>query len=158
MKDSTILALSASMGALAGIRSIVPPAILSHAASRNLLNLRGTPLSRLRRSPAVRIATGLAIAELVMDKLPFMPSRLHPGALAGRAASGALCGAAIAAAERGPIIAAAAIGAGAAIGGSYAGYHLRKLLDRKLPDPVSAIIGDVVTVASGAAIVDRLAA
>jgi uncharacterized membrane protein len=158
MKDSTVLALAASMGALAGLRSIVPPAILTHAASRNLINLRGTPLSRLRGSKAVKIATALAVGEMVADKLPFAPSRLKPGPLAARAISGALCGAAIAASERGPIVAAAAIGAGAAIGGSFAGYHLRQLLNRKLPDTVSALIGDAVTVASGAAIIDRLAA
>lgn len=158
MKNSTILALSAGMGALAGLRSVIPPAILIHAANRNLINLRGTPLGMLRTSKAAKIATGLAIAELVSHKLPFTPSRLHPGQLAGRAAAGALCGAIIALSERGPIDKAVMIGAGAAVGGAFAGRYLRALLDRKLPGPVSALIGDAVTVGGGTAIIDRIAA
>ena len=43
------------------------------------------------------------------------------------------------------------LGASAAVGAAYGGYHLRKLADEKLslPDPVIALVEDAIAVGIG---------
>jgi uncharacterized membrane protein len=161
MSANRTLALAAGLGALAGLRTFTPPSIVSQAARRNLLPLRHSPLKFLRSAASANTFAALAAGELVGDKLPFMPSRLEPGGLAGRMATGALCGAAMVAASRnrngGAIATGAALGAVAAIAGAFAGYHLRRQLGQKLdiPDPAIAVIEDMVALGGSIALVRR---
>jgi uncharacterized membrane protein len=84
------------LGAVAGVRSMSAPALLSRAASRgNIEGIEDTPFAFLASSRAARILTVLAVGEALADKLPFSPDRISPPGLIGRMASGGLVGAAL---------------------------------------------------------------
>ncbi len=145
MKD---LHPAAAIGAVSGLRAFTAPAAVSRAASRGLLDME-TPALEWMKSPLTsKILLGLAVAELVSDKLPFTPSRLQPGSLAARLVSGALCGAAVNAARKRPVVVGALVGATAALGAAFAGYHARQALTAHgdLPDMVVALVEDGVAV------------
>ena len=80
---------------VAGSRTFTPLAVVSWAARLQWLNLSGTPLAFLGHLVAPLILTVLAIAELVVDKLPNTPSRKAARGFSARVVSGALCGAAL---------------------------------------------------------------
>ena len=101
-----------------------------------------------RRWGSPKLANGAAIAaagEYIADKLPFVPARVKPAALAGRMIFGAICGALVAK-HRGEApavgIVAGVIGATAA---SYAGYYARKKFsERGVPDFAMALVEDAL--------------
>jgi uncharacterized membrane protein len=156
MKFST-LALAAGMGALSGLRTFTPPAVVSHLGLVPRLPRRWR---WLRSSRAAKVIAGLAVSELVGDKLPWTPSRLETGALIARASSGAAVGAVIAAADggRGRTIATGAVlGGMAAVAAAFAGYHLRRRLGEELsvPDPAIAAVEDAIAIGGAFAIAKR---
>jgi uncharacterized membrane protein len=174
MNSRESLAFSAVIGALAGLRAFTPPAILSQAARHNLIGLRRSRLRLLRSPVAANILTSLAIGELVGDKLPFTPSRLAIPSLPVRAASGALCGSVISGAGRkgrlftskscrgkscSPLAMGAIVGALGAIGGAFAGFHLRREIKEHfgVPDPAIAVVEDLLTIAGAVTIVSKKA-
>jgi uncharacterized membrane protein len=128
-----------ALGALAGLRSMLPLALVS----RRLAARRPRPagLRALLGSRPVPVGLALAAAgELVADKTALVPARTQPLPLAGRL----LAGAVVAAAARGPATSAAGAalaGALGALAGSFGGYHLRRaggrLLDRDWPAAVA---------------------
>ncbi len=150
---TTTYARVAALGFVAGLRSMMPFAILSRAyetdgAAHDALP---SPL-RLLDSGAVRALTTVAAAgEVVGDKLPMVPSRLQPGPLAGRVIVGALAGATLS--HRTPLTLAvgAALGAAAAGAGSAAGYYARKALGdaTSVPDPAWAVLEDGLALGLG---------
>ena len=120
-------ACEAAIGAVSGLRSMTGPAIIAEAAKRNILNLKGTPLAWLATNTAARASTVLAVAELIADKLPFVPARTKAPSLVSRFITGAVCGMALAGRrKRSEQIMGAIVGGTAAIAGAYAGYHFRK--------------------------------
>jgi uncharacterized membrane protein len=141
------------MGAIAGMRSMTAPAILSTELSNAPSDaLKHSPLRYLQHGP---VATGLklmAASELVGDKLPGMPDRISPPILLSRAASGALVGATIFTTHRGKWLKGAAIGATAAVAATYGSFYLRMLLNKYAPNAFSGALEDAVTLASGVAI------
>jgi len=143
---------AASLGAIAGLRSLAAPALLSRHARRNKgINLDGTPFAWLA-SPAA--ATGISLlagGEVLGDKAPFMPARTSPPALLGRAGAGALVGAAVFAADDKPIAIGVVVGVVAAVAATFAAYHLRKLAGEKsgLPDPIFGLVEDAIVAGSG---------
>ncbi len=146
-----VLGRTLGLGAVAGVRSMSAPALLSRSASRgDIGNIEGTPFAFLASPRTARILTVLAIGEALADKLPFSPNRISAPGLIGRMASGALVGAALfAAAER-----RAAIGAGlgllAAAAASYPSYYLRVKTQEKLGAPNWAVGLVEDTLAEGA--------
>jgi uncharacterized membrane protein len=103
---------------------------------------------------AADIMTGLALAELVVDKLPSTPDRIAPFPLAARAVSGAVVGAAVCSArgkDPGP---GAVVGALAAIGAAFVGFALRRALtrDAKVPGLLAALVEDALTVGIAVAV------
>ena len=162
MNSFNTLALAAGIGALAGLRTFAPPAVVSQAARHSLIPLRRSRLHFLRSSAAANITAALAIGELVADKLPAMPSRLKAGALIARAASGAICGSAIASGRRAPaktVAAGGVLGGLTAIAGASVGYHVRRQLGMKLnvPDPAVAVVEDMLAIGGAVVIVSRCA-
>lgn len=134
---------AALLGFDTGLRSMTPLAVLAlrqPSAPRIAGWKRWFPL-RHGWSRAALVAAGAG--ELVADKLPTTPSRLEPGALAGRAVLGGIAGLAIASSRHGAGAGLAGIATGTlgAIAGSYAGYHARKGITEQtgLPDVVVAI-------------------
>jgi uncharacterized membrane protein len=155
MNTPKVLALSAAVGALAGLRAFTPPAVLSHAVRRNVL-LRRSPLKLLATARLSKGLTSMAAGELVTDKLPFTPSRLKSGPLAARMASGAVCGTALCISARESVGKGAALGAVGALAGALAGYHLRQRLDREMPDFTVALVEDAIAVGGSIAVVYAL--
>jgi uncharacterized membrane protein len=132
------------------MRSQLPLALLSLAARQ-----RGGDQQRLPEiltSPKVTaLLLASAAGELVVDKLPFTPSRLMTGSLVVRAGVGALAGALLCRRSGLQPLRGSAIGAAGALAGSYAGYHVRAGLVAAtgLPDPLIAVLEDVAAVAIG---------
>jgi len=152
---------SATLGFVGGLRSMTPFAALSllRSGSDETSASPAHPLQYLD-TPAARIITGiLALGEIFGDKLPFVPSRVSPGPLAGRVIVGALIGWAVCRqAEQSPILG-AVLGAVGAASGSAAGYYARTWLGKvtKLPGPVLGIFEDVLAFGVGALIARKTA-
>lgn len=157
-KDITTLAFAAGMGAIAGMRSMAAPALLSRRLVRT--KRPGEWLRRRARFSAVRLldsrrsATGLtalAAGEMVADKVLVVPRRTKLFPLTGRALSGALVGAVIAARRGGSQPMGALAGAVAAVGASHLAYRLRKGAAEGLgiPDFALALVEDAVVVSAG---------
>jgi uncharacterized membrane protein len=144
----------AAIGAVSGLRSMTGPAVVSEAAKRDILHLKGTPLGWLSSNVTARTSALLAAGELIADKLPFMPDRTRAPGLVTRFISGALCGIAVGRRERKQKIIGALIGGAAAVATAYAGYQYRKHV--KLPPLVAALLEDVVAIGSGAAVISSL--
>jgi uncharacterized membrane protein len=149
--------LAFALGMCAGLRSMIAPAAIAWAAQFSLSELRQTSLSFLAAPATAYILTALACAELVGDKLPFTPSRLTIGPLAGRIIMGALCGMALCAATHQALTFGGIAGGIGAIAGAYIGYHLRRLLTThlKLPDFLVALAEDAVAIAAAVYVVSR---
>ena len=133
------------MGALCGLRSMTPPAVLSQELARDESGGDGSSLVHCLAHPA-RVATlkALAAVEMAADKTPWIPDRTSPVGLVGRAAMGAVVGAALCSGQEENAVAGGALGAASAVAATYAVYHLRRGLGRGLhvPDPVLGVVED----------------
>src|SRR5882757_6628394 len=132
----TVLLLCFLIGCVAGLRSMMAPAIVCAAAYLRWVHLDGTPLSWMNTMAALCIFTLFAIGELIVDKLPQTPARTAPVGLIARAITGALSGAALAVSGGRSLAAGALLGAAGGIAGAFAGYYIRHGLvaQNKLPD------------------------
>jgi uncharacterized membrane protein len=149
MKKNRRLGTALALGAMAGMRSMSVPALMSHElTSRRFLRRRGAVESALSGRRAEKLLLGIAVAELIGDKLPFAPARTRLLPLAARGAAGAIGGwiAGGRARSRGRL---AIAGAVAAIGTAYAMYHLRTYITShtKLPDTAVALVEDAAVAA-----------
>src|SRR4051812_31215444 len=149
-----------ALGAMAGMRTWSPVAFVSHHISHSQESNRPAerqPFSLMGSRTFSRGAILMAATELVADKLPILPNRIDPIPLAGRAASGAFVGATWVRHRGGNGAAGACIGALAAVAATFAGFYYRRAASRqlKLPDPIAAVIEDMVVIAIGLHIVDR---
>ncbi len=124
---------SALLGLAAGHRAMAPLAVLALAPPR-----RGIALPVL--------AVALAAAELVVDKLPFVPGRTAAMPLVARALAGVLAGGwAARRSRRSPVIG-AAMGGAAAVAATGLGLQLRVAAEDSLPRVVAALIEDVLAI------------
>ena len=140
------------MGALAGMRAVSAPALLSRTLSDdNNSALASTPFRFLQNKYVANALTGLAATEIIGDKMPDVPDRIELPSLLVRTASGALVGAALYLGNREKALEGAAIGAAAAIAGTYASFYLRRALNRNsaLTNPVLGAIEDALVMGSG---------
>src|SRR5215469_3712153 len=94
MSPGSTRAAAFGIGVVAGLRSLLAPAVVLWTAQKNFIR-RDFPLAMLVSRPASKKMIKLAAGELLADKLPFTPSRIRRGPLAVRLASGAGCGAAV---------------------------------------------------------------
>lgn len=137
------VARAGALAAAVGERSMTPLAALSWAAATGRLPLRRFPYRLLASPFAARGLWLCAIGEMVVDKLPFTPSRIAPGPLTGRVIIGGIVAGTLFESEgRSPV-------GGTLLGGvvsgaqCFAGYSVRMALNRRLPNPVSGLVGDV---------------
>ena len=140
------------LGAVAGIRSMTPPALLSRAASRGeIRGIEKTPFGFLTSRRAANLLTVLALGEISADKLPFSPDRTSVPGLAGRLATGALVGAAMYAADGRKGATGGAIGALSSLATSYLSFYLRTGAQQRLglPNPIGGILEDTVALSVG---------
>ncbi len=153
--DNSGYARAATLGFVAGLRSMTPFALLSAASQRQgspagFAAMQPAPLGLLR-SRGTLVVTGLAvIGELVGDKLPMVPNRTQPGPLGARLVVGGLAGAAVGADARLNPIVCGVLGAAAAAASSYAGASYRKAADATgVPDVVWALLEDATAIGLG---------
>src|SRR5205823_3177347 len=84
----SLFLLAIGIGIVAGLRSLLAPAVVAWAAHFDLLNLNGSPLAFMGSRTAVAIFSVLAIGELIADKLPKTPKRTALGPLLARILTG----------------------------------------------------------------------
>jgi uncharacterized membrane protein len=143
------------LSALAGLRSMSAPTLLSYIATRDPAGFAGMPFSILASRKVLAILVLMAMGEDLVDKTPIPPRRTHPVLLAWRAAVGAFAGAAVFARQRRSLLAGAAAGGLTSAASTYASYELRRRTGQKLhwPDPVVALLEDALVFGAGSRIV-----
>jgi uncharacterized membrane protein len=138
---------TAALGFAGGLRLVMPFAVESVYLSREGPDIAdgGWTLDLLaRRRVAVVLGLG-ALAEIVIDKTPFPPTRVEPLPLAGRViASGSACALSCLAEGR-TSTSGALIGSVAAVAGSVFGYSMRTRLP--LPAWLLAVTEDGLALA-----------
>lgn len=156
-KASFTSALAFGIGAVAGLRSMTAPALVSWALAEKMIRVRSSLLAPIISQRVSKRTVELALGELIADKLPFTRDRISPGPLAARVASGALCGAVVSLASRRPGLDGMGLGALGAVAGAVAGYYARKKLSNRMPGLAVALLEDAVAIVAGASIVWQLA-
>ena len=137
------------IGIVAGLRSLLAPAIVAWAAHFDLLNLHGSALSFMGSRAAVAIFSLLAIGELIADKLPNTPKRTALGPLLARILLGGLSGASLFVAAGKSLLAGALLGGIGGVIGAFAGYEIRRRIVNNLhvKDLFVAICEDLIAIA-----------
>src|SRR5215216_3866957 len=150
---------TAGFAAIAGLRSMAAPALLSRAVRRGGVGgLPGTPFAVLGFSKVSNALQLLMIGEMVADKTPFVPSRTSAPALLGRGLSGALVGAALFASGQRRATPGAGLGALSALIAAYTGEKLRMEGTEKLgvPDQILALLEDSIVLFGGTGLLRSL--
>ena len=144
-----------ALGAIAGLRSMAAPALLSRAVRHG--NLKAPNLSALGSPKVSTTLTMLMIGEMIGDKTPFAPSRTSAPALLGRLLSGALVGATLFASEGRNRNSGAILGALCAAAAAYGGERLRAATAQnlQLPDLILAGLEDRVVLSVGKSVLQR---
>jgi uncharacterized membrane protein len=152
-----VFLLAIGIGIVAGLRSLLAPAVVAWAAHFDLLNLLGSPLSFMGSRAAVAIFSLLAIGELVADKLPKTPKRTAFAPLLARILLGGLSGACLFAAAGKSLPAGAVLGGIGGVVGAFVGYEIRRRAVNNLhiKDIFVAICEDAVAIALACFAVSR---
>ena len=140
------------LGAVTGMRSQLPTALLAWRASRgDFPHEIDGPGGMFRRPGAVQLAAMAALGELVADKLPHTPNRLESGPFFGRLSLGAAAGAGISTAFGRSRIVGAALGVAGTALGSAAGHRLRTAAAERsgAPDLIWALAEDALAITLG---------
>jgi len=153
MTHVLVLLLALLIGVVAGLRAFTAPAVLAWAAFLQWINLSGTWASWMGHWATVAILTVLAVAELVSDKMPTLPSRKSAPQFLVRLATGAFSGAVLGTAwgYRWGSLGAGMMGA---VLGTLGGYAVRTALVRSNggKDRPVALSEDVFAAAAGIAV------
>jgi uncharacterized membrane protein len=154
---NSILVVAIGIGIVAGLRSLLAPAVIVWAAQLGWLNLQGSPLAFMGSTIAVVIFSIFAIGELVADKLPKTPKRTAFTPLLARILLGGLCGASLFAAAGKSLFAGALLGGTGGIIGAFVGYEIRRRIVNNLHinDLFVAICEDLVAIALACFLVSR---
>ena len=144
------------IGLCAGLRSLTPAAAVAWAVHLGWLKL-ARPLSLIGSLPAVIILTLLAIAELIVDKLPSTPNRTAPVGLIARIVTGGLTGACVSLGGGKSAFVGAGLGVLGGIVGCFGGYQVRARLVKflRVPDFYVALFEDLVAIGGSLFIVSR---
>lgn len=154
---SFVFLLALGIGIVAGLRSLLAPAVIAWAAHFDLLNLYASPLAFMGSRVAVAIFSIFAIGELIADKLPWIPKRTAPAPLLGRFLTGGLCGACLCAAVGQSLVVGALVGGIGGVAGAFLGYHVRRSLVTNLhiKDFIVAVCEDLFAIGLALFVVSR---
>lgn len=152
-----ILVFAIGIGIVAGLRSLLAPAVVAWAAHLGSLNLHSSRLAFMGSTAAVAIFSIFAIGELVADKLPKTPKRTAFAPLLARIVLGGLGGACLFAAAGKSMLAGALLGGIGGVVGAFVGYEIRRRIVNNLhvKDLFVAICEDVVAIALACFFVSR---
>jgi uncharacterized membrane protein len=141
------------LGAIAGMRSMAAPALLSRAIRRGDIGGPGiAPFAPLASDKASTVLRFLMVGEMIADKTPFAPDRTFFPSLVWRLVSGGLVGAAVFASEGRSRNSGAVLGALASLAASYAGERARKTNDAQssaLANPILGAVEDKIVLTLG---------
>ena len=147
---------SALIGFVSGLRAMTGVAAVTWAARLRAVHLEDTGLAFLGYAATPYVATALALAEGVADKLPGTPSRTIPASFGTRLATAGFAGAALGRSAGEPVTGLVTALAGC-VAGTLGGFRARAALAEALGDDLpAALIEDAVTVGL-AALAVRLA-
>jgi len=137
------------IGIVAGLRSLVAPAVVAWAAHFGWLNLHDSPLAFMGSTPAVAIFSIFAIGELISDKLSMTPKRTALAPLLARILLGGLSGASLFGAVGKSLPAGAVLGGIGGVVGAFVGYEIRRRVVNNLhfKDLFVALCEDAVAIA-----------
>ena len=149
--------LAFKIGVIAGLRSLTAPAAVCFGAQMGWIDLRQSPLAFMGSNIACWIFGLLAVGELIMDKLPFTPSRLAPTGLFTRIVMGGLSGAAFCAARDQSMVSCVMLGVFGGLAGAFLGYHVRQYVVSRLrvPGLVAALLEDAIAIGGAVLLVSR---
>jgi uncharacterized membrane protein len=156
-KSSRSLWQSMALGLVAGLRSASAGAIASYITKKAKRN--GTDNNRFIRfmhSDGFNTTLNvMAVGELIVDKLPFVPARTMPVGLVARIISGGISSAAVSETNGRGVILYALLGSAVAAGATYTFYHLRRIAGNKtgIADPLIAIVEDAIVAGVGLALI-----
>ena len=74
-----IYVLATLIWIVAGLRTMLPPTVVNWAVRTGAVHLQGTSLAFSGKTLVAWILSAFATSELVLDRLPTMPSRTTPG-------------------------------------------------------------------------------
>ena len=149
------LLLAFLIGLFAGLRSLTPPAAVAWAVYLGWLRL-ARPLSLIGSLPAVIILSVLAIAELIVDKLPNTPNRTAPMGLIARIVTGGLTGACVSLGGGRSAVAGAGLGVLGGLVGCFGGFQARARLVKAVgQDFYVALVEDLIAIGGSLFIVSR---
>lgn len=146
MTTRKVRAAAFGIGVVAGLRSLLAPAVLARTAHKKIVG-KSLPLAGVISRPISKKMIKLAAGELLADKLPFTPNRISPGPLTLRVASGAICGAAVSLLAQESAKEGALLGSAGALAGAFAGHYARKNFRRNYPDLAVALVEDTLAIA-----------
>ena len=152
-----VFVLAIGIGIVAGLRSLLAPAVVAWAAHLGWLDVQGTHLAFIGSTTAVVIFTVIAIGELIGDKLPQTPKRTALPSLLVRILMGGLCGATFWVAAGKSFLPGVLLGGIGGVIGAFGGYEIRKRLVNNLhiKDFFVAIGEDLVAIALACFLVSR---
>lgn len=150
-----LIAASLLLGAVSGMRTMLPPAVLALTLSRRPELVPSVDPAQWFTHGAVAIVLCIAaLGELVGDKLPQIPNRTALGPFAGRVLSGAICGAALVQIGGMNAWTGASCGAAGAAASTIGMFHLRRYAGRvtKIRDPWIGAVEDVIAITIAATV------
>lgn len=149
---------SIALGVVAGMRSMIAPAVVSHYLKRQPSPSLAIGNFRFMQAPITAFITKiLSVAEIVGDKMPAIPNRIRMPQLLARTASGAIVGATLFMANTKNATKGILLGGLSAAAATFGSYYLRQYLD-KLPyltDIVTGGIEDIIAVNTGILIMHK---
>jgi uncharacterized membrane protein len=145
------------IGAFAGLRSMMAPAVVAWAIHLGQLKV-DWPLAFLGHAVSVAIFSFAAIGELIADKLPRTPARTAAIGLSARIVTGGLTGACIAVAGGVQPVVGAILGAIGGVVGAFVGYQARTRLAKIVGrDLIVAIAEDMIAIGGCVGVVTLIA-
>lgn len=157
MNANVVFALAIGIGIVAGLRSLLAPAVVAWGARLAWLHLQGTSLGFMESKVALVIFSLLAIGELIGDKLPRTPKRTAVAPLLARIVTGGLSGACLCVSANQSLGIGVLLGALGAVIGAFGGYEIRKRLVTQLnvPDVIVALVEDLIAISLALFLVSR---
>jgi uncharacterized membrane protein len=146
----SFIVLAFVIGAIAGLRALTAPALMSWAVRLRLLTLDGSWLAFLGFTWTPWILTLFALGEMVNDKLPQTPSRKTPPQFVTRILMGGFAGAVIGT-SAGSVLGGTIAGALGAVAVTFAGAEARSRLVAAIggKDLPVALLEDATAILSG---------